>query len=305
MPPEDPAAVGTGRPWWRRPRTWLLAVLVAVLLVLAFAPSWVTPYSPSAIDADHLLSSPSWRHPLGTDELGADLLTRIIYGFKLELIISVGSTAGAALLGIASGTLAALSRPAVRGTVNGLATGLLAFPLILLAVLIVASFGASATSLVVVLGIAFWPQVHLLVRGQVQSIMGRDFVTAARLLGVPMWRIAVQHLVPNSLRPLFVLCPQLMSVAILTEAGLSFLGLGVQSPQVTWGVVLLSSKDYYQAAPWYAISAGAVITLTSFVLMMVGDRFATDRRRRRSRRRPATTPVLPTGLVDPVEGGTR
>jgi peptide/nickel transport system permease protein len=275
------------------------AAVVCLIFVLAFFPSLLTSHSPSQIDPKHLLSSPSASHWLGTDELGADLLTRMIYGVKIEVIVSVGGAGIALVAGLLTGSLAVFGKRYFRGALDGVATGVLAFPLILLGVLVVASFGASATALVVVLGVAFWPQVHLLVRAQLQAAERREYVTAARLLEVPNYKILLLHLLPNSLRPLFVLVPQIMAVAILTEAGLSYLGLGVQPPAVSWGTLLLTSKDYYQRAPWYAVSTGLIITLTALALMYLGDRAGQgSHRNRRFRRIAGGSATASSGLLE-------
>ncbi|WP_154674427.1 ABC transporter permease [Nakamurella lactea] len=279
------------------------AALVVLVVIAALAPSWLAPSDPTQLDPDNLLSAPSWKHLLGTNELGQDLLSLIIYSVQLELIVAAGSTLLATVIGIATGTLARLARRPVDSLLSGAATGVLSFPLILLGVLVIASFGASATSLLIVLAVAFWPQVHLLVRDQIRTVNDRDFVTAARLLGVGTGKIVLQHLIPNSLRPLLVLCPQLMAIGILTEAGLSFLGLGVQPPEVSWGTLLLSSKNYYQDSPWYPLIIGIVITATSFLLMLLGDRWA----RRgspdgRSRKRTKPSPRHPNPLPQNVSG---
>lgn len=258
----------------RTPLQILGAIVVLLVLIAALAPSWLAPSDPSRLDADNLLSAPSWRHLLGTNELGQDLFSLVIYSVRLEVIVAAGSMVLATLFGIFTGVVAAVVRRPVDSLLSGAATGVLAFPLILLGVLVIASFGASATSLLIVLAVAFWPQVHLLVRDQIRRVTGSDFITAARLLQVSTPRIVLQHLIPNSLAPLLVLCPQLMSVGILTEAGLSFLGLGVQPPEVSWGTLLLSSKNYYQQSPWYPLAIGIVITATSFLLMLLGDRWA-------------------------------
>lgn len=258
----------------RRLESWCGLILLVLVLIAAFVPSWLASSDPTTLDPDNLLTVPSWKHLLGTNELGQDLLSLIIHSIRLELIVAVGSTVAAGVAGIVTGSLACLAPRPIGPLLSGVATGVLAFPLILLGVLIIASFGASATSLLIVLAIAFWPQVHLVVRDQMQTVVGRDFVTAARLLEVPTTKIVVAHLIPNSLRPLLVLGPQLMAVGILTEAGLSFLGLGVQPPQVSWGTMLLSSKNYYQDSAWYPLIVGIVIAATAFVLMLLGDRWA-------------------------------
>jgi peptide/nickel transport system permease protein len=151
------------------------------------------------------------------------------------------------------------------------ATAILSFPIVLLAVLVVAGYGASLKTLVLVLAFVFYPRVHMLVRAQAQSLKQRQFVLAARAVGAGELRIVARHILPNTIGPLSVLAPQLMAVAILTEAGLSYVGLGVQPPSVTWGTLLQTSKNYYVQSSSYAITIGVVVTVAAALLLIAGD----------------------------------
>lgn len=245
--------------------TFALAVFAAV------APHLLTPYEPNGIDVTALLSGPSLRHPFGSDELGADVLTRVIYGTRLELIISIGSVATAVIFAVPAGLIAGYRGGTTDWMLTLIADSILSFPIVLFAVLIVASLGASVSTLVGVLSFVFFPRIFRLVRGQVQILRAENFVKAARAMGVGTPTILFRHVLPNSMGPLMVAIPQLMAVAVLIEAGLSFIGLGVQPPQISWGSLLLVSKNYYVAAPWYPLSVGIVTTLASAALMFGGD----------------------------------
>jgi peptide/nickel transport system permease protein len=249
----------------------ILIVVTVLILLVAIAPQWFTPWSPAAIDAGAILQAPSWAHPLGTDEAGADVLARILHATRLELIIAVGSVLIAILLGIPTGLLAGYGGRFVDGAFSSVAAATLAFPLILFAILIVASFGTTPVTLVGIIGFLFFPRVFLLVRAQTLAIKQREFVVAVRVTGVGPARTLVRHVLPNAAGPLLTLIPQLMAEAILIETGLSYLGLGVQLPLATWGTILESSKDFYVTAPTYAVVAGLTITLVAALLMWAGE----------------------------------
>jgi peptide/nickel transport system permease protein len=249
----------------------ILFAFTALLVLVAIAPQWFTPWDPAAIDASSILQGPSWAHPLGTDEAGADVLARILYATRLELIIAVGSVLIALVLGIPTGLLAGYGGKFVDGAFSSVASATLAFPLILFAILIVASFGTTPLTLVGIIGFLFFPRVFLLVRAQTLSLKQREFVVAVRVTGVGPIRTLVRHVLPNAAGPLLTLIPQLMAEAILIETGLSYLGLGVQLPLATWGTILESSKDFYVTAPTYAVVAGLTITLVAALLMWAGE----------------------------------
>ncbi len=251
-------------------RAVLLAAAV-LLVAIAVAPQLFTPYNPTAIDATQILQAPSWAHPFGTDDAGADVLARILYATRLELIIAIGSVLVALVLGIPTGLLAGYAGRLLDGILSSVSAATLAFPLILFAILIVASFGTTSTTLVGIIGFLFFPRVFQLVRGQTLALREREFVVAVRVTGIGPLRTLGRHILPNAAGPIFTLAPQLAAEAILIETGLSYLGLGVSLPDATWGTILESSKDYYVTSPAYAVVAGLTITLVAALLMWAGD----------------------------------
>lgn len=264
----------------RRPLNWLspgravLLFAIALLLFVALFPSVFWSLDPNDIDATSILQAPSAAHPLGTDEVGSDVLARLLHATGLDLAISFGSVVVALLIAVPAGLLAGYTGKATDETLSAVSNAILAFPVVLFAILLVASFGPSLPTLIGVLGFVFIPRFFQLVRGQTLSLREREFVTAAHVAGVSESRVLWRHILPNLLGPLAVMIPQLMAVALLAEAALSFLGLGVQPPGITWGTMLLNSKNYYATAPWYAITPGVVVTLVAAVMMFAGDAVA-------------------------------
>lgn len=259
--------------WIRTAGPARIAMLVIAVLVglLALFPGIVTRYGVSDIDATSVLQGFSAEHWLGTDEAGADLLARVLDALRLELLMAGGSVLLALAAGVPTGLLAGYRGGAYDEWLTSVATAILSFPIVLLAVLVVAGYGASLKTLVLVLAFVFYPRVHMLVRAQAQSLKQRQFVVAARAVGVGELRIVARHILPNTIGPLSVLTPQLMAVAILTEAGLSYVGLGVQPPSVTWGTLLQTSKNYYVQSSSYAITIGVVVTVAAALLLIAGD----------------------------------
>lgn len=269
---------------WFRVRQILWGLPFAVVLLMAVFPGLFTPYAPGQIDASAILQSPSWAHPLGTDEAGADVWTRVVYATRLEGQIAVGSVLIALCIGLPLGLIAGNSRRFFDWSLTSVANATLAFPLILFAILMVASFGTTPGSLTVIIGFLFFPRVFLLMRAQTKAIREREFITATRVVGAHPARILGLHILPNAIGPLATLVPQLMAEAILIEAGLSYLGLGVPLPQATWGTILEASKDFYVTAPFYAVVAGLTITLVAALFMYAGDLIAESRNPLRKRR---------------------
>lgn len=255
----------------RRPGSILLCLLGLLALVAAVAPAALTPYTPTQINPEALLQPPSWQHWLGTDELGSDVLARIIYGTRLEVAIAMGSVALAAIVAVPAGLLAGYRGGRADYALTVIADAILSFPIVLFAVMVVASFGASLATLIGVLGTVFVPRIFRLVRGQTEMLRDQGFVRSARSMGAGTGDMLLRHILPNILGPIMVIVPQLMAVAILIEAGLSFIGLGVQPPQISWGSLMLVSKNYYTSAIWYPLSVGAVTTLATAALVFAGD----------------------------------
>lgn len=249
---------------------FLAGVGIAVILVAIFAqPIWGD--AARTVDAQSILLPPSWTHLLGTDETGSDILARLLVGTRLELVIAGGACLAALAIGVPLGLTAGYFGGPFDAAATAVSNSILAFPVILLALLIAAGFGASPGVLIAVLAVSFLPRFFLITRNQTLVLKGRDMVANARVLGVPTHRILWAHIRPNLMGSVWNLLPQLAAVAILAEAGLSYLGVGIQPPDISWGTVLLSGKNYYAVAPWYAVSAGVLVTLVSSILLFAGD----------------------------------
>lgn len=258
--------------FWALGPTRVFMILTGLLVVtIAIWPGLFTSYDPHAIDASTILQNPSFAHIFGTDEAGADVLSRILYATRLEVSIAVGSVFVALSIGLPTGLIAGYSNKFVDGAFSGMAAATLAFPLILFAILLVASLGTNTISLVGIIGFLFFPRVFLLIRAQTKSLKEREFIEATKVIGVSSRRILFRHILPNTTSALFNLIPQMMAEALLIETGLSYLGLGVQLPAATWGTILENSKRYYVTAPAYAIIAGLVITLAAALLLWAGE----------------------------------
>ncbi|HEY3883046.1 MAG TPA: ABC transporter permease [Trebonia sp.] len=253
------------------PARIVLSLLGLAAVLMICWPGLFTHYLPSSIDANAILKPPSLTHLLGTDEAGGDIWARVVYATRLEAYIAGGSVVVALVIGIPAGLLAGYGGRVLDGALSGISAATLAFPLILFAILVVASFGTNPTTLVIIIGFIFFPRIFLLVRSQTLALREREFVVAVRVTGASPLRSLVRHVLPNAAGPLFTLVPQLMAEAILTEAGLSYLGLGVQLPRATWGTILQASKNYYVTDPSYAITAGVIITVASALLMYAGE----------------------------------
>ncbi len=247
------------------------AFLLLLALAAAFAP-WVAPYDPLANDYTAMFSPPSARHWLGTDSYGRDILSRLIFGSRTALLVGfsaslVGATAGA-LVGVTSAYFGGVVDLAVqRG-----ADILVSFPLIVLAMAMVAVLGSGTANLVVAIALSFAPRAELVVRSSALQVRHMVYVEAARALGAGHWRIILRHMLPNVLAPYLVMLTAFLGQAILLEASLSFLGLGVAEPTPAWGLMLSGAAvEFVQRAPWMAIAPGLAITLTVLAFNVLGD----------------------------------
>lgn len=267
------------------PARLVVVTVVALLLAMSLWPGLFTSHDPTAIDSGNILNPPGSGHLLGTDEAGADVWARLVHATRLEMTIAIGSVLVGGIVGAPLGLMAGMRGRALDWSLSSVASATLAFPLMLFAILMVSSFGSTAATLTVIVGVLFFPRFYLLMRAQTKALKEREFVTAAVVSGARQWRIIVRHVVPNAAGPLATLVPQLMAEAILIEAGLSYLGLGVQLPDATWGTILEASKDYYVTAPFYAMAAGLTITIVAAVLMWAGELVAESANPLRKRRR--------------------
>ncbi|KUJ38584.1 peptide ABC transporter permease [Streptomyces sp. NRRL F-5122] len=253
-----------------------LAVLVLLLAAALFAPL-IAPYDPNAQDLLLRLRPPAWQdggsgaHPLGTDQLGRDMLSRVIYGARVSLLVG----AGAALLAGAIGTVVGL----VSGYFGGwadrvlmrLADIQLAFPALLLALAIVGFLGSGLWYVILVLGFTGWVSYARVVRSEVMSLRSRDFITEARAIGVTDATIMRRHLLPNVMAPLATIATLHVAAAVVTEASLSYLGLGVPKETVTWGSMLADGQLYLGTSWWVAVFPGIALMLTSLAINITGD----------------------------------
>jgi peptide/nickel transport system permease protein len=258
----------------------LLAILAAVLAVVA------APYSPTQQDIRSLLQPPTLAHPLGTDELGRDTLTRVMVGAQASLEVGILAVGISLVVGSLLGLIAGYLRGATDATLMRIMDGLLALPTLVLALAITAMLGPSLNNAMLAIGITGVPVFARLVRGQVLSVREQDFVQAARSLGAGHVRMIGRHILPNVMSPIVVQASLTMPAAILAEAGLSFLGLGVQPPTPSWGAMLNTAKGYLQQDAWLAVAPGTAIFITVLGFNFLGDaiRDVLDPRLRRSLR---------------------
>jgi peptide/nickel transport system permease protein len=272
-----PASVTADRRWEVLRRTagarlapFGAAVLLLVVLVALAAPL-VAPHDPLRQNLGNALAPPGRAHWLGTDNVGRDVLSRVIWGTRVSLVAGFVSVAIAALVGGLLGVLAGYCGGRVDGLVMRLMDAVLSFPPLVLALALGAVLGAGLTGVLIALGVVYTPTFARLMRGQVLAVKARDYVDAARALGAPGWRIAWHHVLPNAATPIVVQASLSVAFAILAEASLSFLGLGIQPPQASWGSMINAGRGYLQQAPWIVFGPGAALFVTVVGLNFVGD----------------------------------
>src|SRR5262249_3035608 len=252
------------------------ALIVGLVIVAALAAPLLATTDPIDQDLTVALKPPFWQldgslhHPLGTDRLGRDVYSRLIYGAQISLTISVLAACLGAVVGVAAGLVAGYRGRSVDAVIMRIADLNLAFPLILLALAVVALLGANLRNLVIVMAITTWMIYARVVRGVSLGLREREFVQAARALGAPDGRIIVRHVLPNVVAPVMVIWTLEVARIILMESALSFLGLGVPPPTPTWGRMLAEGRDYLTVAGWIAIFPGLAIMLTVLGINFLG-----------------------------------
>lgn len=260
---------------WRRLRankTALACGAVLLLLGLAalFAPL-LAPYSYRAQDLALGATPPSWQHWMGTDVLGRDLFTRILYGSRVSLSVGLLATAVALLIGVLWGTVAGYAGGALDTLMMRVVDVLYAVPFVLLVILLMVAFGRSLWLLFLAIGAVEWMTMARIVRGQVLSLRSREFVLAAQALGVSRGAIIRRHLIPNTLSAVIVYGTLTIPSVIILEAFLSFLGLGIQEPSSSWGLLISYGVESMEDSPWILLFPAAVFSLTLFCLNFFGD----------------------------------
>ena len=245
-------------------------VIVVISLAAAFAPL-LTPYAEKQMDVMNRLSPPSAAHLLGTDEGGRDVLTRLLYGARVSLLIGVVPALLSLILGAALGVIAGYRGGLTDAIIMRIADVTLAFPSMLLAMVIMYALGGGIMNVFLTLTLMNWANVSRVVRAQTMSLKKSEFAEAARVIGVPKARIMRRHILPNCLPTLLVLFTLNIPASILTESSLSFLGLGIQAPNASWGLMIYMGRQYLYSAPWLCFAPGAAIMLIVLSFNFLGN----------------------------------
>lgn len=247
------------------------AVTVLLLITVSLFAPFVAPYDPTAINVHDVLSPPSKTHLLGTDELGRDVFSRIIWGSRVSLKVGFVAVGIAIIIGIFIGAIAGFYGGKIDAILMRFVDIMLAFPTFFLILAVIAILEPSIFTIMVVIGITSWMDVARLVRAEFLTLKERDFVGAARAVGVTDARLIFRHILPNALSPVFVAATFGVAGAILIESGLSFLGLGVQPPDPSWGNILTAGKDNIEVAWWLSLYPGLAILITVLSYNLVGE----------------------------------
>jgi peptide/nickel transport system permease protein len=250
--------------------TGLAVVLIYILM--AFFANAVAPFHPLDTDYEGLLGAPSWKHLLGTDDFGRDVLSRIIYGARTAMLIGFSCSIIGATLGLFIGVASAYFGGKVDGAIQRLLDILISFPLIIMALAIVSIFGTGVQNVILAITIPMIPRCARVVRSSALVLREVPYVDAARAMGFSHWRIIFRHMIPNVMAPYLIMLTAFMGQAVLLEASLSYLGLGVQEPIPAWGLMLQGGAEQYaETAPWMAVFPGLAITLSVLAFNLFGD----------------------------------
>ena len=255
----------------RRRGAMLGLVIVLIFIVLAVFAPLIAPYDPVATSWSAVRVAPSADYWFGTDEIGRDVLSRVIWGARASLLAGLVSVCISMSLGVPIGLLAAYVGGWTDGLISRFTDSMLAVPFLILAIALAAFLGPSLTNAMIAIGVSATPIFIRLTRAQVLAVKVEDFVEAARAVGNPHWRIALRHILPNVLPPLIVQATLAIAAAIIAEASLSFLGLGQQPPAPSWGSMLNTAKNYVDNSPWMAIWPGLSIFLLVLSFNLFGD----------------------------------
>jgi len=253
-----------------RPGTAVPLLIVLLVTVAAVAPGVLTHRSPTAIDIEHTLLPPSLSHPFGTDDSGRDLYTRVIYGARESLGIGLGATGLAMSIALLLGFIAGLAGGLIDVLINRILEVAFAFPVLLLALLLIAIYGPSLTTEIIAVGIGSAPGYARMVRGQVLNVRKAAYVEAAAALGHSRWAVIRRHLFPNAMRPLVAMITLGVGQSIVWASGLAFLGLGVAPPSPEWGALLDSGREYITTQWWLEVMPGLVIVLVALSITSLG-----------------------------------
>lgn len=254
----------------RRRIIGLGALILLVILACAAAAPYLAPYDPVALDVPSRLRAPGRAHPFGTDDFGRDIFSRVLFGGRLSLLVGIVVTTLATIAGIIVG-LASGSNPRTDRVLMRVMDGLMAFPDIVLAIALMATLGPSVRNVIIALGIVYTPRVARVVRASALVIVNQEYVEAARALGASRPRILTRHILANSVSPIIVQATFISAYAMLGEAALSFLGVGVPPQVPTWGGIIAAGQVYLRQAAWISVFPGAAIIVSVLALNLLGD----------------------------------
>jgi oligopeptide transport system permease protein len=250
------------------------ATFLLSLIVLALGAPWVSGYAYDRQDLDHPFRGPERGHWLGTDQYGRDLLTRVLHGARVSLTVGFSAVAAESILGVTWGTVAGFHGGRLDAVLMRIVDLLIGFPSLLLAVLVTGIFGSSLVNIVLALTMTAWPGMARTIRSEVVALRERDYIEAALALGAPPVRVLARHLVPNVVHLLAARATLDVSALILTEATLSFIGIGVQPPRPSWGLMISESFQFLQSHPYLVIVPATALSLTVVSFNLVGESLA-------------------------------
>jgi peptide/nickel transport system permease protein len=251
--------------------TMCALVLISIIAAAAVFAPYIVKYDPSAQDLSRRLSAPSYEHLLGTDDLGRDVFSRMIYGARVSVSVGFFAVLITLFIGVILGMLSGYLGGLADSVIMRFTDIMLCFPTFFLILIVIAFFEPSIVNVMVVIGITSWPGLARIVRAEVLSVREREFVLASRMLAVSRARLLFVHILPNVISPIIVYAAIGIGSAILTESGLSFLGLGVQPPMSSWGQILMQGKDYIYVAWWLSLFPGLMILFTVLSFNMIGE----------------------------------
>lgn len=282
-PMPDPSEASARPSWLQRrkgSRPWFSGTVLAVFVVVGAIGPWVAPKDPELIDLGNALQPPvlfggRWEFPLGTDELGRDVFTRMVYGARVALLVSLAVVVIAGVIGLAVAVIAGYRGGRLDAFLMRTTDASLAFPVLLFAIVVVGIFGPSARLVVIILAVAFWPSYARVLRSEVLQVKTMDYVTMATAMGASSRWVIRRHVLPNILPTLLVLVSLQLGLAIIAEGSLSFLGLGVPPPAPSWGGMLSDGRKYFMIdtdpAWWLAVVPGAALSITVLATNLMGD----------------------------------
>lgn len=253
------------------PLAFIGFIIIVSVFILAMLAPVISPFDPNNIDVTAILLAPSWQHWMGTDGLGRDVVSRMLHGGRISLLVGLVAVGIATAIGIVLGAIAGYYRGWIDTLIMRLVDVMLSIPSFFLILAVIAFLTPSIWNIMIVIGLTSWMGVTRLVRAEFLSLSSREFVLASCALGAKDARLIFKHLLPNSLTPIIVSAVLGVAGAVLMESGLSFLGLGVQAPQASWGNILTDGKEYIQFAWWLSLFPGLAILITVLGYNLLGE----------------------------------